>query len=132
MCAIFVVHKDLISNISPSQDPYFHKFRLRLDMDGGLVDCPHVFNIPKDRFRAGSFGLWLYLSHERFRDNLDERNCISPSITTHSPDVEIKACGARLLYDTDMAEFVQNLSENNFRISEDLLHQGHENSWNVI
>ncbi|XP_040997963.1 disease resistance protein RUN1-like isoform X2 [Juglans microcarpa x Juglans regia] len=117
LCAIFVVHKDLISSISPSQDPYFHKFRLRLDMDGGLVDCPQVFSIPKDRFHAGSFGLWLYLSHERFRDNLDERNCISPSITTHSPDVEIKACGARILYDTDMAEFVQNLSENNFRIS---------------
>ncbi|KAG7940992.1 hypothetical protein I3843_16G015300 [Carya illinoinensis] len=116
-CAIFVVHKDL-SNISPSQDPYFHKFRLRLDVDGGLVDCPQVFDVPKARFHAGSFGLWVYLSHERYRDNLDERNCISPSITTHSPDVEIKACGARILYDIDMAEFVQNLSE--------------KNSWNVI
>ena len=83
-------------------------------MDGGLKDCPLVYKVPKKKFHVGSFGLWLFISHARFRDQLDERSCISPSIKTNSQDIEIKLCGARILYEDDMVEFVQKATEKNF------------------
>ncbi|KAB1216441.1 hypothetical protein CJ030_MR4G029047 [Morella rubra] len=92
----------------------FHELVWHLNMDGGLADCTINFSAPKDQCGAGSFGLCLYISHARFRDHLDGRNCISPSITTSSQLVDILACGGRILYEQDMVEFVQILTQKNF------------------
>ena len=111
LCVIFEVHTNS-NEASPGQDSKcFHEFTCRLDIDGGLKDCPLVYNVPKEIFHVGSYGLWLYISRARFKDHLDERNCISPLITTNSQDIEIKMCGVQILYEHDMAEFVQNLNE---------------------
>ena len=119
LCVIFEVKNP--KDVSPGQDSkHFHEFICRLDMDGGLKDSPLVYNIPKEKFHGGSFGLWLFISHERFREYLDERSCISPLIKTNSQDIEIKMCGARVLYETDMAEFVEKLSQETFGRDPDL------------
>lgn len=113
LCVIFEVKNP--KDVSPGQDSkHFHEFICRLDMDGGLKDSPLVYNIPKEKFHGGSFGLWLFISHERFREYLNERSCISPLIKTNSQDIEIKMCSARVLYETDMAEFVEELSQETF------------------
>jgi hypothetical protein len=127
LCAIFEVDKNLKNEDSPAQDSKsFLEFIYRLDMDGGVVDSPLVFTFPKDKFyRPGSFGLWLFISHVRFRGHLDVRDCISPSITTNTPHVEIKLCGARLVYEEDMVEFVKHFSQEAFG-SPDVLHQCHQ------
>ena len=52
--------------------------------------------------------------HARFRELLDERDWISPLIESNSLDIGIKGCGVRILYEQDMVEFVQNLSQKNF------------------
>ena len=57
---------------------YFHEFRLKVD--GGPIDCPLVYKVPGDNTFVGSFGLWLYISHARFRKLLDERYWIRPLI----------------------------------------------------
>lgn len=120
LCIVFEVDENLNNEDSPSQDSeYFHEFKCRLDMDGGIVDSPLVFTFPKEKLYSGSFGLWLYVSHARFREQLDERGCISPSIETNNPDVEIKLCGARILYEEDMVKFVQILSQELFGSHDD-------------
>jgi hypothetical protein len=92
-----------------------------MDIDGGLQDYPPIIiNVPKDKLYALSYGLRLYVSNARFRDHLDERGCISPSITISSSDVEIQKCGARLVYEEDMVEFVQNLTQETSRSPEHL------------
>ena len=115
MCTVFeVLDKNLINENSPNQDSKsFHdrEFICRLDVDGGVVDSPMVFNFPEGKFYPGSFGLWIYITHAMFRGHIDVRSCISPSITTNSPDVKIKLFGARTLYEEDMAEFVQNFTQ---------------------
>jgi hypothetical protein len=127
LCTVFVVSKNLNTKDSPGQNSKrFHEFICRLDMDGGVdIDSPLVFTFPKDKFYPGLFGLWLYISHARFREHLDVRGCISPQVTTNSPDVQIKLCGARLLYEEDMVEFVQTLSQERFGNPDDL-RQSHE------
>jgi len=113
LCVIFEVKNP--KDVSPGQDSkHFHEFICHLDMDDGLKDSPLVYNIPKEKFHCGSFGLWLFISHERFREYFNERSCISPLIKTNSQDIEIKMCGARVLYETDMAEFVEKLSQETF------------------
>jgi hypothetical protein len=75
LCAIFEVDKNLKNEDSLGQDSKsFLEFICRLDMDGGVVDSPLFFTFPKDKiYRPGSFGLWLYISHARFRGHLDVR-----------------------------------------------------------
>ncbi|XP_059453463.1 TMV resistance protein N-like [Corylus avellana] len=110
--ALFIVFK--VKNIVPRghDSKSFHEFIYHLDNDGGLQDYPLIIiNVPKDKLYALSYGLRLYVSNARFRDHLDERGCISPSITISSSDVEIQKCGARLVYEEDMVEFVQNLTQ---------------------
>ena len=64
VCAIFVIRS--ASEVSLGQDSkYFHEYICCLDTDRDCVDCPLVFNIPKDKFCVGSFGLWLYISRAR-------------------------------------------------------------------
>ncbi|XP_050281499.1 TMV resistance protein N-like [Quercus robur] len=119
LCVIFEVKN--LKDVSPGQDSKrFHEFICRLDVDGGLKDSRLVYNIPKEKFHGGSFGLWLFISHKRFRECLDERSCISPLIKTNSQDIEIKMCGARVLYETDMAEFVEKISQETFGSPDDL------------
>ncbi|KAG6624289.1 hypothetical protein CIPAW_16G016000 [Carya illinoinensis] len=69
--------------------------------------------IKKKREQSGVdlYRLCLYISHARFRDLLDRCSCISPSISTNSPSVQFKACGARILYEHDMEEFIHILSQ---------------------
>ena len=95
-------------------------------MDGGLKDCPLVYKVPKKKFHVGSFGLWLFISHARFRDHLDERSCICPLIKTNSQDIEIKMCGALILYEDDMVEFVHMSTEKTFRSLNDLHRPCHD------
>ena len=52
--------------------------------------------------------------HARFRELLDERDWISPLIESNSLDIGIKGCGVRILYEQDMVDFVQNLSQKKF------------------
>ncbi|KAB1220878.1 hypothetical protein CJ030_MR3G006309 [Morella rubra] len=105
-------------DVSPGQDSNnFHELVWHLNMDGGLADCTINFNAPKDQCDAGSFGLCLYISRARFKDHLDGRNCISPSITTSSSIVRIQTCGGRILYEQDMVEFVQIVTQKNFGYS---------------
>ena len=78
-------------------------------MNGDLI----AFKVPKETY-VGSFGLWLYISNARFRQHLNERNSISPSIEVNSPDIKIEWCGARILYKQDMVEFGQNLRQITF------------------
>ena len=80
---------------------------------------PIAFKVPKETC-VGSFGVWLYISHARFKKHLDERSCITPFIGTNSPDIEINMCGARILYKQDMGEFLQNLGQKFFGIPNDL------------
>jgi hypothetical protein len=127
LCTVFdVFDKNLNNENSPNQDSKsFHEFICRLDVDGGVVDSPMVYNFPKGKFYPGSFGLWIYITHAMFRGQIDVRSCISPSVTTNSPDVKIKLFGARILYEDDMAEFVQNFTQEALG-SPDVLRQRHQ------
>ena len=124
LCVDFEVHNS--KEVSSGPDvKYIHEFICHLDMDGGPKDRPLVYMVPREKIFVGSFGLWLYISHARIRELLDERNCIRPLIVTNSLDIEIKGCGARILYEPDVAGFVQHLGHKIFR-STDALRQGSE------
>ncbi|KAK7850211.1 hypothetical protein CFP56_001306 [Quercus suber] len=88
-------------------------------MDGSLLNCPLVLKVPKETF-VGSFGLWLYISHVMFTEHFDEGSCISSLIRPKRLDIQIKMCGARILYEQDMLEFVQNSRQENFKSCDDL------------
>ncbi|XP_050282604.1 uncharacterized protein LOC126723302 isoform X6 [Quercus robur] len=106
LCVIFVVPAHS-NDVSPGEDTkYFHEFYCLLDKYGDLI----AFKVPKETY-VGSFGLWLYISHARFRKHLDGGSCFTPFIGTDSPDIEINMCGARILYKQDMGEFLQNLGQ---------------------
>ena len=114
LCVIFVVPSNL-NDVSPGQDTkYFHEFQCRLEIEGDLID----FKVPKETY-VGSFGLWLYISHMGYRKHLNERSCITPLIGTNGSDIEIKMCGARILYEQDMGEFLQNLNKEIFESPND-------------
>lgn len=87
-------------------------------MDGASID-PVVYTVPRDKICVGSFGIWLYISHKRIRQ-VDQCDCIRPLIRTNSADIEIKECGARILYESDVVGFVQHLSQNIFGSPDDL------------
>ena len=93
-------------------------------MDGIFLNCPLVLKVPKETF-VGSFGLWLYISHARFTEHFNEGSCISSLIRPKMLDIQVKMCGARVLYEQDMVEFVQNSRQENFRSCNDLS-RGHE------
>ena len=124
LCVIFVVPPNL-KDVSPGQDSkYFHEFICHFDMDGVFLNCPLVLKVPKETF-VGSFGLWQYISHARFTEHSDEGSCIGSLIRPTRLDIQIKKCGARILYEQDMIEFVQNLRQENFRSCNDPS-RGHE------
>ncbi|KAG2663161.1 hypothetical protein I3760_16G014600 [Carya illinoinensis] len=102
-------------NFSPGQkSDNIHELIYHFDMRDGaeLEDCTIFFHSPKDQSGVDLYRLCLYISHARFNDHLDRRSCISPSISTNSPSVRFKACGARILYEHDMVEFIQILRQN--------------------
>ena len=88
-------------------------------MDGSFLNCHLVLKVPKETF-VGSFGLWLYISHARLTEHFNEGSCISSLIRPKMLDIQVKMCGARVLYEQDMAEFVQNSRQENFRSCNDL------------
>ncbi|XP_040998907.1 TMV resistance protein N-like [Juglans microcarpa x Juglans regia] len=107
------VEKNL-GDVSPGQKSHnIHELTYHFDMQDGadLEDCTIFFHPPKDQSGVDLYRLCLYISHARFRDHLDRRSCISPSILTNSPSVRFKACGARILYEHDMVEFIHILSQ---------------------
>ena len=119
LCVIFVVPPNS-ENVSPRQDSnYFHEFICQLHMDGIFLNCPLVLKVPKETF-VGSFGLWLYISHARFTEHFNEGSFISSLIRPKMLDTEIKMCGARVLYEQDMVEYVQNSRQENFKSCNDL------------
>ncbi|KAG7941004.1 hypothetical protein I3843_16G015700 [Carya illinoinensis] len=108
-------------NVSPGQkSDNIHELIYHFDMQDGaeLEDCTIFFHSPKDQSGVDLYRLCLYISHARFNDHLDRRSCISPSISTNSPSVRFKACGARILYEDDMVEFIQILRQNGRGIRE--------------
>lgn len=110
-----------LNEVSPGQDGvYFHEFTCHLD-----VDCSVVYKVPKAKIRVGSYGLWLYISQVKFGGLLDGRDFIRPSIEIEIPDVQIKECGARILYEEDVLQFVQHLSQQIFGSPDDF-RQRHE------
>ncbi|XP_042965647.1 TMV resistance protein N-like isoform X1 [Carya illinoinensis] len=115
-----VLHTVLGTNVHGPRDKTLadalnnvHELICSLDIDGGLATCSVV--LPKYQCsQDDSFALYLYLSHARFRNQLDQRNCITARFKSNSlPSVVIKCCGARILYEQDMTVFVQILSQKN-------------------
>ncbi|KAG2663174.1 hypothetical protein I3760_16G015400 [Carya illinoinensis] len=109
---VFEVEKNL-GNVSPAQKSHnMHEVIYHFDMQDGaeLEDCTIFFHSPKCQIGFDYYRLCLYISHERFRDHLDRCSCLSPSISTNCPSVRFKACGARILYEHDMVEFIDILS----------------------
>lgn len=120
LCSVFEVQENL-NNASPGQDlNYFHEFKCLLDLDGGPLDSSLIFTVPRHKLSTGSFGLWVCISHASFRDQLDVRSCITPSITSSGPDIKIRLCGARIMYEQDTVEFVKHLSHSIFGSPDDL------------
>ncbi|XP_035541756.1 disease resistance-like protein DSC1 isoform X2 [Juglans regia] len=110
---VFEVEK-ILGNDSPCQKSHnIHELIYDFDMQDGadLEDCTIILHPPKDQSGVDLYRLCLYISHARFRDQLDRRSCISPSISTNSPSVRFKACGARILYEHDMVEFIDVLRQ---------------------
>ncbi|KAG2663136.1 hypothetical protein I3760_16G013700 [Carya illinoinensis] len=90
-----------------------HELICSLDINGGLTTFPVV--LPKyRRSHDGSFGLCLYISHARLKNQLDQCNCIPAWFTSNSPSIFVRGCGTRILYKQDMEQFVQILSQKNF------------------
>ena len=119
LCVIFVVPPSL-KDVSPGQDSkYFHEFVCHFDMNGVSLNFPLVLKIPKETF-VGSFGLWLYISHARITEHSDNGSYFGSVIRPTIQDIQIKMCGARILYKQDMIEFVQNSRQENFRSCNDL------------
>ncbi|KAF3957224.1 hypothetical protein CMV_017747 [Castanea mollissima] len=107
--AIVVVHKNLYS-----QDyKVFIEFNCRSDMVVGPVGRrPLGVDISKflpERFRyASSFSFKFLARAWQLRDHLKECSWISTLITSDSPYVQIKMCGARVVYNNqDLEKFVQ-------------------------
>ena len=105
------VQKNL-SEVSPGDPTEFHEFRLK--MHGGPEDFPRNYKFPRDEIHVGSFGIWLYISHTKLGVLLRGCDDIRPFIKTNSPDIEIKGCGARILHERDLVQFVQILSQQIF------------------
>ena len=98
LCVIFVVPAHS-NDVSPGEDTkYFHEFYCRLDINGDLI----AFKVPKETY-VGSFGLWLYISHARFRKHLD--GVALPLSLEPTARILRLMCGARILYKQDMGEF---------------------------
>ena len=67
-----------------------------------------ILNIQYEPFRhASSQSLKLLVQAEELRDCLKECSWISTLITSDRPHVQIKMCGARVVYMQDLEKFVQ-------------------------
>nr|XP_023879432.1 TMV resistance protein N-like [Quercus suber] len=111
VCVDIKVQKNL-SEVSPGDPTDFHEFHL--EVHGGPEDFPRNYKFPRDKIHVGSFGIWLYISHAKLGVLLHGCDDIRPFIKTNSPDIEIKGCGARILYERDLVQFVQILSQQIF------------------
>ena len=107
--AVVIFHKKL----NRQECKIFIKFNCRSDMVEGPVDRCHLIvhdisNIQYEPFRlASSRSLKLLVQAGELRDCLKECSWISTLITSDSPYVQIKMCGARVVYMQDLEKFVQ-------------------------
>jgi hypothetical protein len=84
------------------------------DTDEGPLKQPLVLHIPKEVTFGRSIGFWLYVPRLWFAkrlNHLDEGSYIGVSIKSGSPSMEVKMCGARLLYKQNVKEFVETISQ---------------------
>ncbi|XP_040998845.1 disease resistance protein RPP2B-like isoform X4 [Juglans microcarpa x Juglans regia] len=101
-----------VKTLADASNNVHELMKCSLDMDGDLGTCSIV--LPKYQCsHHGSFELCLYISHARLGNCLDLRNCITAWFTSNRPSIVIRGCGARILYEQDMMEFVQILSQKN-------------------
>ena len=111
--AVVIVHKKL----NRQDCKIFIEFNCRSDMVEGPVDRCRLIafensNIQYEPFRhASSQSLKLLVQAEELRDCLKECSWISTLITSDSPHVQIKMCGARVVYMPDLEKFVQAKSK---------------------
>ena len=106
---VVIVHKKL----NRQDYKFFVKFTCISDMVKGLVDrhllgAVDISGFEQERFcLATSCGIKLLVQAGQLRHCLKERSWISTLITSNSPYVQIKMCGARVVYMQDLEKFVQ-------------------------
>ena len=106
---VVIVHKKL----NRQDYKFFFKFTCISDMVKGLVDrhllgAVDISGFEQERFcLATSCGIKLLVQAGQLRHCLKERSWISTLITSNSPYVQIKMCGARVVYMQDLEKFVQ-------------------------
>ena len=106
---VVIVHKKL----NRQDYKFFVKFTCISDMVKGLVDrhllgAVDISGFEQERFcLATSCGIKLLVQAGQLRHYLKERSWISTLITSNSPYVQIKMCGARVVYMQDLEKFVQ-------------------------
>jgi hypothetical protein len=89
-----------------------HRFIYHFEADEGRLKRPLALDTPIVP-SVGPIGFWVYIPHTWFLEgsnNLDRWTYIEASITTCSPGVKVKKCGARLLYQRDALGFVKAIS----------------------
>ncbi|KAM5554208.1 hypothetical protein ABKV19_022539 [Rosa sericea] len=98
------------SNISAQEVKYSCNYSCRLSTYGGPHDdCPLLVCKLMDHDYVGSFRHWVYIAGGLFAERLIKRS-IRAEVIINRPGVEVKACGASLIYSGGVTEFVWNLN----------------------
>ncbi|XP_075647663.1 TMV resistance protein N-like [Castanea sativa] len=113
--ALFVVveiHENSY-NVSSSQDYEVNiDFIYRKDMVEGPIhqiqlNAFNISEVPKFLLDDRSFGFKIRFPAGEREDRLEGCNSIEASFSSHCPYIEIKKCGARILYKKELVEFPQ-------------------------
>lgn len=120
--ALFIVyevheHENINFRIFDNSDPtldlkVLHQFVCHFKTNEGGLKQPKVLLTPKVPY-VGPIGFWVYIPYAWFlgqSNNLDNWTFIEASITS-IPGVEMKKCGACLLYQQDALEFVDTIGQ---------------------
>ncbi|KAK9910640.1 hypothetical protein M0R45_034595 [Rubus argutus] len=99
------------SNIlTDEQVKYSCNYSCRLSTYGGPGDdCPVLVCKLMDHDYVGSFRHWVYIAGGLFAERLNNRY-VRAQVIIDRPGVEVKACGASLIYSGGVTEFVWNLN----------------------
>ncbi|KAK9995038.1 hypothetical protein SO802_024741 [Lithocarpus litseifolius] len=82
-----------------------------MDISLGLGASPVVLTIDKKvPFLGSSFEFFSFLRAGQLRDHLEDCSCISALIKSDRPDIEVKICGARIMYEEDLVDFTRIIS----------------------
>jgi hypothetical protein len=115
LCFVYEVqeHENMestASNILAQEVKYSYKYSCRLSTCGGPDDdCPLLVCKLMDHDYVGSFRHWVYIAAGLFVERLNNRS-IRAQVIIDRPGVEVKACGASLIYSGGVTEFVWNLN----------------------